>query len=380
MSSALFAAIAGQQRLKEHFARLLDDRAVGHAYLFSGREGLAKTAFARELAVALVAACGNCGACADCERARRGLHPDLHLLEREGDVYRVDQVRPILDDLSLRPYGAGHRVWVIPEAEHFNAESANKLLKVIEEPPNDVHFLFVTDRLERMLPTIVSRCQAVEFYPLSDVEIEEYLRGEHGLEGEEGTALARLAAGSIEHAERLALDALGPGRRRAYLREAAALFGGRREESARAAAAFLGVLGAHREAIKATLHEDLVRRQAELEQQFQEKKELKRWLDAATEREAREVRRRSRTVALDALDTLASWLRDLWVVACGASDVLCNCDMHAELVVAAVAAPEHYARLLAELAGTRKDLYLNVSHELALKALFARFTEVAEGA
>ena len=380
MSSALFAAIAGQQRLKEHFARLLAERAVGHAYLFTGREGLAKTAFARELAVALVAACGNCGACADCERARRGLHPDLHLLEREGDVYRIGQVKPILEDLSLRPYGAGHRVWVISEAEHFNAESANKLLKVIEEPPADVHYLFVTDRLERMLPTIVSRCQVVEFHPLSDVEIEEYLRGEHGLEGEEGTALARLAAGSIEHAERLALDALGPGRRRAYLREAAALFDGRREESARAAAAFLAVLGAHKQVIKATLQEDLERRQAELEQQFQEKKELKRWLDAAAEREAREVRRRSRTAALDAVDTLASWLRDLWVVACGASDVLCNCDMQAELVVAAVAAPEHYARLLAELAETRKDLYLNVSHELALKALFARFTEVAEGA
>ena len=121
-------------------------------------------------------------------------------------------------------------------------------------------------------------------------------------------------------------------------------------------------------------------RVAELEQQFQEKRELKRWQDAATLRARREEARQSRMAALDAVDVLASWLRDLWVVACGAPDVLCNCDRRAELENMAVATAEQYSRLLAELAQTRKDLYLNVSYGLALKAMFARFEEVVEGA
>lgn len=380
MSAALFASIAGQARVKQHFTRLVSAGTLAHAYLFVGREGLAKTAFARELGAALVARCGNCGVCEECDRARRGLHPDLHVFEREGEVIRVDQVEPVLADLALKPFGAGRRVWVIPEAEALHPAAANKLLKTIEEPPQDVHFLLVSDQLERMLPTIVSRCQLVEFHPLSDVEIRDYLHDTFALEGETATALARLSAGSVERAERLAQDALGPGRRRAYLTQTAALFGGRREDAARAAAAFVALLGEQKAAIKASLQDDLARRQAALEQQFEEKRELKRWQDAAIARERREEARQSRMAALDAVDVLGSWLRDLWVVACGASDVLCACDMQAELAAAAVAAPEHYSRLLAELAQTRKDLYLNVSHELALKALFARFEEVVEGA
>ena len=76
----------------------------------------------------------------------------------------------------------------------------------------------------------------------------------------------------------------------------------------------------------------------------------------------------------------AAWLRDLWVVACGASDVLWNCDRADELAGAAVATPDYYVRLLAAVARTRKDLHLNIDQKLALQAMFARFEEVAESA
>lgn len=91
----------------------------------------------------------------------------------------------------------------------------------------------------------------------------------------------------------------------------------------------------------------------------------------------REELRLRRLAALDAVDTLVAWLHDLWVVACGASDVLWNCDRTEELVDAAVATPEHYARSLAIAGQTRKDLYLNIDQRLALQAMFARFEEVA---
>ena len=377
----MFELIPGQQPVKELFARALRDGTLSHAYLLGGPEGLAKTAFARELAVALVASCGGCGQCDDCDRARRGVHPDLHVLEREGDRIRIEQIAPIIEELALRPFAATRRVWVVPEVEQLTPEAANKLLKSIEEPPAHVYFLLVTDRFERVLPTIVSRCQLVEFRPVSDEEVLAYLEREFGLTGAQGEALARLSAGSVERAARLADDARGPGRRAQYLRHVAeALSAADQKSASEAQNAFINVLVAHLAQIKDETAARLAARRDELERQFQDARDrawhVKR-AEALTKREEARLRRLAST---DAADVAAAWTRDLWVVACGASDVLWDCDRGDELAAAAVAAPEHYRRLLEVTAATRKDLYLNIDFELAFRAMFSRFEEVAESA
>ena len=377
----MFDDVPGQEKVKEMFARALRERTLSHAYLLSGSEGLAKTAFARELAVALVSACGGCGICPECDRARRGIHPDLHVVEREGDLIRVEQIGPVIADLSLKPFAAGRRVWVIPEVEYLHPAAANKLLKSIEEPPASVFFLLVTDRLERVLPTIVSRCQMVEFRPLSDADVAAYLRESHGLDGVAAEALARLSTGSVERAARLAGDARGAGRRAEYLRHAARAAGlARGGSEGDPPAAFIGVLERQQAEIAKLLEADLDEQLAVLAQQFQDKRDLTWQQDRAAARAKREEARLRRIAAQDAVDLLGAWVRDLWVVACGASDVLWNCDRADELAGAAVATPEYYARLMAIVARTRKDLYLNIDQKLALQALFARFEEVAESA
>jgi len=374
----VFDDVLGQEKAKEMFARALRERTLSHAYLLSGPEGLAKTAFARELAVALVSACGGCGACAECERARRGIHPDLHVVEREGDLIRFEQVGPVIADLGLKPFSGSRRVWIIPEVEYLHPAAANKLLKSVEEPPDYVYFLLVTDRLERVLPTIVSRCQLVEFRPLSDAVVAAYLRESHGLDGVAAEALARLSGGAVERAARLAGDA---DRRAEYLKQVALLLAGvRGDKAADAQRAFIGVLERHQKQIKDDAQEQLKVRVAELERQFQDKRDRDWYVKKAEERAKREETRLRRIAAQDAVDLLAAWVRDLWVVACGASDVLWNCDRADELAGAAVATPEYYARLMAVVARTRKDLYLNIDQKLALQALFARFEEVAESA
>ncbi len=377
----MFDTVPGQQQIKELFTRALRDGSLSHAYLLSGPEGLGKTRFARELAVALVSSCGGCGACPECARARRGVHPDLHVVEPEGDVIRVEQVDPLIADLSLKPFGAERRVWLLPEVDHLHPAAANKLLKSIEEPPQHVFFLLVSDHLQRVLPTIVSRCQLVEFRPLSDAEVAAYLGESLGLKGVEAESLARLAAGSVERAARLAEDARGAGRRAQYLRYASALLTVvHGQEATEARRAFVNVLAAHFDDIKEGTAARLGERRAELEQQFQDKSDLAWHAKRAEDQARREETRRRRLATMDAVDILSAWLRDLWVVACGASDVLWNCDRVDELVAAAVATPEYYARLLAAVSRTRKDLYLNVDQKLALQAMFARFEEVAESA
>ena len=377
----MFADVPGQEKVKEMFARALRERTLSHAYLLSGPEGLAKTVFARELAVALVSACGGCGTCPECDRARRGIPPDLHVVEREGDLIRVEQVDPLIADLGLRPFSGSRRVWVIPEAEYFHPAAANKLLKSVEEPPDHAYFLLVTDRLERVLPTIVSRCQQVDFRPLSDQQVAAYLGERYGLGDAEAAALARLSGGAVERAERLADDARGPGRRGEYLRHAARAAGPARGGSeGDPPAAFIGVLERQQAEIAKLLEVDRDEQLVALAQQFQDKRDLKRYQDRAVARAKREEARLRRVAAQDAVDLLGAWVRDLWVVACGASDVLWNCDRADELAGAAVATPEYYARLMAVVARTRKDLYLNIDQKLALQALFARFEEVAESA
>jgi DNA polymerase III subunit delta' len=377
----VFAGIPGQDQAKAFFTHVIRSGSLSHAYLLSGPEGLAKTEFARELGAALVAPCEDCGACAECERARRGLHPDLHILEREGDLIRVDQIGPVVADLSLKPFSAARRVWVIPEVEYLHPAAANKLLKSIEEPPSFVVFLLVTDGLERVLPTIVSRCQVVEFRPLSDTEVAAHLVERHHVDAQAAEALAHLSLGSVERAARLAEDAAGPRRREEYLRHTAALAAGARPaEGPEPGAAFIGVLERQQAELAAALEEDLARRRAELERQFQDKRDLDWYVKQAESRAKREEVRRRRLAAQDALDLFVSWVRDLWVVASGASDVLWNSDHRDALVEAVVATPEHYARLLGVAAKTRKDLYLNIDQKLALQAMFARFEEVSTSA
>jgi len=176
-------------------------------------------------------------------------------------------------------------------------------------------------------------------------------------------------------------DAAGPRVREQYLKYAAQVFSAARPpDGPEPATAFINLLLAQQARIVEQLQEELTRKTAELEQQFQDKKDLKWYLDKAEGRAKREEARRRRVAAQDALDLLVSWVRDLWVVASGASDVLWNSDHRDALVEAVVATPEHYARLLGVAARTRKDLNLNIDQKLALQAMFARFEEVSTSA
>lgn len=370
----MFDDIPGQERAKRYFAASLA-KGAAHAYLLTGDEGLGKKALALELGAALVNACGGCGACDDCVRARRGVHPDLVVIEREGEFIRKEQMERVIADLSLKPFVAGRRVWVIVEPERLNIYAANSFLKSLEEPPTHAHFILVSDAVGRVLPTIVSRCQVVEFRPAADEVLAAHLASHQGLQPAQAEVIARLAQGSLERAQRLIADDQGAQRRQRYLKLAAAVVFHDRD----AERSFVEEVVSAEEAAAAEVVTDVARRRDELERAVADKAE-RAWrfkvLEARTKRETLRV---SRLACLDALDHLSSWLRDVWVVGLGGDAAVCNRDHREQLQHGSVARPELYARLLDVVGATRKDIHYNVDRALALSAMFARFQEVWEG-
>ena len=200
---------------------LAADRSA-HAYLFAGLEGVGKYKTAREWARLLLCEkpviesvdsspfADSCGSCQSCTLLEADSHPDYahiykELLEftREGKDKKtpidlsIHVIREFLiEQAPIRPALSKRKVFVINEAERLNVSSQNALLKVLEEPPSYCTIILLCTRLERLLPTIKSRCQIVRFGPVDEDRIVGQLTG-MGLGSQEAGFFARLAQGSL---------------------------------------------------------------------------------------------------------------------------------------------------------------------------------------
>ncbi len=206
---------------------------MAHAYLFVGRRGVGKELVARELAKALLCACGGseaCDECPSCKKIEHENHPDVafvRLLEGTGGRARrsqivIDQVRDeVQQPIAYKPYEGRWKVFVVADAERMTEQAQNCLLKTLEEPPPRSVLILLAERLEPFLPTVISRCQVIRFRPLPPPLVERILVEDHGLaperasvlarvsEGSPGVALAYEATGTYEAAQRLLEELAG---------------------------------------------------------------------------------------------------------------------------------------------------------------------------
>ena len=217
--SMRFCEIVGQEEVKRRLCQSVQEGRIAHAQLFSGMSGVGKLALA--IAYAQYLTCphrtaeDSCGQCANCLQYQKLQHPDLHfafpivktdngdvcdaymdkfrslLLERHyfdlDDWYRVLGVETkqgmiyekesseIMRKLSLKSFGTGYKVMIIWLPEKMNIACANKLLKLLEEPPTQTLFLLVSDHPEQLLSTILSRTQEVRVPRLSETTIAQAL-------------------------------------------------------------------------------------------------------------------------------------------------------------------------------------------------------------
>lgn len=235
--------VIGQEEIKARLRQELKDGRVPHARLFRGPEGCGKLPMALAYATALLCQNPNdgeaCGQCSSCRMAAAWAHPDLHFvfpvfkrkgqsgdavsdqflkewreqlkdslyfdrlswlarigIENQQAQIGVGESEQILRKLSIVASQGGRKVMIIWLPELMNLSAANKLLKILEEPPTDTVFLLVAEHAEKMLATILSRTQITDFRQLTQPDLEQILQSRHGLQPEDAAVIAHMSEGS----------------------------------------------------------------------------------------------------------------------------------------------------------------------------------------
>jgi len=192
--------IKGHEKIREFLSLSLERERVGHAYLFSGREGIGKRLVALEFILALLEGKGERK-----ERIIKGIHPDFLEIgpDPEKNSILIEHIREAQAWLSLAPMEAKRKALLISDAHTMTHEASSAFLKTLEEPPQHSTIILITSQTHRLLPTILSRCQILRFSPLSDEEVMEILV-EQGIPRKEAQEIAPLAQGSVTFALDLA--------------------------------------------------------------------------------------------------------------------------------------------------------------------------------
>ncbi|UBV42158.1 DNA polymerase III subunit gamma/tau [Deinococcus taeanensis] len=236
--------VVGQEHVKDVLRAALEQGRVGHAYLFSGPRGVGKTTTAR--LIAMTANCSGpmprpCGECDSCLAVRAGSHPDVMEIDAASNN-SVDDVRDLREKVGLAAMRGGKKIYILDEAHMMSRAAFNALLKTLEEPPGHVIFILATTEPEKIIPTILSRCQHYRFRRLTPEEIAGKLTGLTQREGVRADAdalhlIGRLADGAMRDGESLLERMLAAGNAitRAAVEDALGLPPGERVRSVAAA-------------------------------------------------------------------------------------------------------------------------------------------------
>ncbi len=208
-----FEEVIGQEHVTRTLTNAIRKGKIHHAFLFTGTRGVGKTTAARILAKSLCClsedhpVAAPCNECASCREITAGNSVDV--TEIDGASNRgIDDIRDLQQSVMYRPQRSRYRIYIIDEVHMLTKEAFNALLKTLEEPPEHVKFIFATTEANKILPTILSRCQRYDFKMISARAIAEHLSGMLSAENvpfSEGAIrlVARYARGSMRDAQSL---------------------------------------------------------------------------------------------------------------------------------------------------------------------------------
>ncbi len=205
--SATFDEVVGQAHVAQTLKKAIESGRIAHAYLFCGTRGTGKTSMARILAKSLNCekspgpTAEPCGQCESCKAVARG--DDLDVIEIDAASNTgVDNIREVIENSQYRPARSRFKVYIIDEVHMLSKSAFNALLKTLEEPPSHVKFILATTEPEKVLQTILSRCQRYDFRNIPTREIAGHLKNicqKEQIEADEDALLlvAKAGAGSM---------------------------------------------------------------------------------------------------------------------------------------------------------------------------------------
>ncbi|HTL28178.1 MAG TPA: DNA polymerase III subunit gamma/tau [Tepidisphaeraceae bacterium] len=179
--SGTFDEVVGQDHVAQTLKKAIESERLAHAYLFCGTRGTGKTSMARIMAKCLNCESSDspttkpCGKCNSCLAIARGDDIDVIEIDAASNT-GVDNVRDIIENSQYRPARSRFKVYIIDEVHMLSKSAFNALLKTLEEPPSHVKFILATTEPEKVLPTILSRCQRYDFRNIPTREIADHLK------------------------------------------------------------------------------------------------------------------------------------------------------------------------------------------------------------
>ena len=206
-----FHQIVGHEDIIRHFKSSIETGRVGHAYIICGEEDSGRSSLAFSFAKALQCESGETdprNECPSCIKADSGNHPDIILVKHEKPtVLSVDEIRDqVVSTMDIRPYSGKYKIYIIDDAQLMNAQAQNALLKTIEEPPEYGVIILITNSLEKLLPTILSRCITLNIKPVKERDVMEYLIAHYDLDEKKARFCVEYAQGNLGKAVMLATN------------------------------------------------------------------------------------------------------------------------------------------------------------------------------
>ena len=200
----MFENIIGNKKNKEILKKAIEINKTSHSYIFCGTEGIGKKLIAKELAkkiLCLKEKANDCD-CKSCIEFDSDNNPDFQLIESVDGKIKIEQIRQMQRKVAEKPIISNNKVYIINNADTMTTEAQNCLLKTLEEPPEYITIILICTNEGNLLSTIKSRCTRMQFEPIKDEELKEYIKTK--LPDEQiSPQIIELAQGSIGKAIKL---------------------------------------------------------------------------------------------------------------------------------------------------------------------------------